>query len=61
MFEDIYLDEKPFFKEFLRILNYVFVGIFVVEMLLKWVGIGFKVYFTSFWCLLDFVIVVVSY
>lgn len=35
----------------------VFSYIFVIEMLLKWVAYGFKVYFTNAWCWLDFLIV----
>lgn len=31
-----------------------------MEMLLKWVAYGFKVYFTNAWCWLDFLIVDVS-
>jgi len=30
-------------------------------MLLKWVGYGFKKYFTNAWCWLDFLIVGVSF
>lgn len=29
-------------------------------MLIKWLALGFKVYFTNAWCWLDFVIVMVS-
>ncbi|KAI2666455.1 Sodium channel protein type 4 subunit alpha B [Labeo rohita] len=35
----------------------VFTYVFVIEMLLKWVAYGFKVYFTNAWCWLDFLIV----
>lgn len=38
----------------------VFSYVFVIEMLLKWVAYGFKVYFTNAWCWLDFLIVDVS-
>lgn len=38
----------------------VFTYIFIIEMLLKWVAYGFKVYFTNAWCWLDFLIVDVS-
>ncbi|XP_030833315.1 sodium channel protein type 4 subunit alpha B isoform X3 [Strongylocentrotus purpuratus] len=60
IFEDIYLDLHPRRQEILKILNYVFFGIFVVEMLIKWSGYGFVKYFTSFWCWLDFCIVLVG-
>ncbi|XP_041464488.1 sodium channel protein 1 brain-like isoform X3 [Lytechinus variegatus] len=60
IFEDIYLDQHPRRQEILKVLNYVFFGIFVVEMLIKWSGYGFVKYFTSFWCWLDFAIVLVG-
>ncbi|XP_075240737.1 sodium channel protein 1 brain-like isoform X3 [Convolutriloba macropyga] len=60
-FEDIYLSERPTMEKTLNIMNYVFVAIFTIEMLLKWVGLGFKCYFTNGWCWLDFFIVMVSY
>lgn len=34
--------------------------VFLIEMILKWIALGFFKYFTSFWTLLDFVIVFVS-
>lgn len=39
--------------------NFVFCLIFIVEMLLKWVALGFTKYFSSFWTILDFIIVFV--
>lgn len=59
-FEDIYLDENPRLKKLLYWTNLVFSMIFVIEMVLKWVALGFHKYFTSFWTLLDFLIVFVS-
>ncbi|KAK5648632.1 hypothetical protein RI129_003524 [Pyrocoelia pectoralis] len=59
-FEDIYLDENPRLKHILYWTNFAFCIIFVLEMLLKWVALGFHKYFTSFWTLLDFSIVFVS-
>lgn len=38
----------------------IFTVIFFLEMLIKWLALGFKVYFTNAWCWLDFVIVMVS-
>ncbi|EEB14510.1 sodium channel protein type 4 subunit alpha, putative [Pediculus humanus corporis] len=35
-------------------------GYFFIEMLIKWLALGFKEYFTNAWCWLDFVIVMVS-
>lgn len=37
----------------------MFSMVFVVEMVLKWMALGFKRYFTSFWTILDFIIVFV--
>ena len=59
-FEDIYLDSKPRLKLILFILNTVFTGFFVLEMLLKWLALGLHQYFTSFWTILDVFIVAVS-
>ncbi|KAG1695920.1 Sodium channel protein 60E [Nymphon striatum] len=56
----IYLDEKPTLKYILMILNVIFVTLFTLEMLLKWLAHGFVVYFSSFWSILDFLIVTVS-
>ncbi|XP_078592375.1 sodium channel protein type 4 subunit alpha B-like isoform X2 [Branchiostoma floridae x Branchiostoma japonicum] len=60
IFEDIYLPTKPQLKAVLYYLDITFVVIFTVEMILKWLGVGFKRYFGSVWCWLDFVIVVIS-
>lgn len=59
-FEDIHLDESPDLKKVLYWTNLAFSVIFIVEMLLKWIALGFHKYFTSFWTLLDFLIVFVS-
>lgn len=59
-FEDIYLDENPRLKKLLYWTNLVFSFIFIIEMVLKWIALGFHKYFTSFWTLLDFLIVFVS-
>jgi len=59
-FEDIYLDDNPSLKYILYWTNLVFCVIFSVEMLLKWLALGFCKYFTSFWTILDFIIVFVS-
>ncbi|XP_033123000.1 sodium channel protein 1 brain-like [Anneissia japonica] len=59
-FEDIYLEGKKTLENVLDILNYVFIVIFTLEMFMKWVGLGFKKYFSSFWCWLDFIIVIIS-
>nr|XP_018669384.1 sodium channel protein type 4 subunit alpha B-like isoform X2 [Ciona intestinalis] len=60
VFDDVTLPSKPKFKFILGVFDRIFTAIFVVEMLMKWVGFGLKKYFTNGWCLLDFFIVVVS-
>ncbi|XP_075562670.1 sodium channel protein type 5 subunit alpha-like [Pelecanus crispus] len=59
-FEDIHINERQNIKLMLMFLDKMFTFIFVLEMLLKWVAYGFKKYFTSAWCWLDFLIVAVS-
>lgn len=59
-FEDIHLDENPPLKNVLYWTNLAFSIIFIIEMFLKWIALGFHKYFTSFWTLLDFLIVFVS-
>lgn len=59
-FEDIHLDDNPNLKLGLYWTNLAFSVIFIVEMVLKWLALGFHKYFTSFWTLLDFLIVFVS-
>ncbi|OXU24164.1 hypothetical protein TSAR_009732, partial [Trichomalopsis sarcophagae] len=59
-FEDIYLDDNPFLKKILYWTNLAFCVLFSIEMLLKWLALGYCKYFTSFWTILDFIIVFVS-
>ncbi|CAG0913025.1 unnamed protein product [Notodromas monacha] len=59
-FEDIYLEQKPYLTDFLHYLNIFFATTFTAEMGLKIVAFGFWQYFTNFWTLLDFFIVVIS-
>ncbi|XP_075415536.1 sodium channel protein type 4 subunit alpha [Tenrec ecaudatus] len=59
-FEDIYIEQRPVIRTILEYADKVFTYIFIIEMLLKWVAYGFKVYFTNAWCWLDFLIVDVS-
>ena len=59
-FEDVNLYSVQLMKDILFWLNIIFATLFTIEMLMKWVAYGFKKYFTSFWTLLDFCIVVVS-
>ncbi|CAI5668451.1 unnamed protein product [Oreochromis niloticus] len=60
VFEDIYLEHRPVLQRVLKMADLVFTFVFLVEMLLKWVAFGFKKYFTSFWCWLDFLILNVT-
>ena len=60
-FEDVNLKIDSTFYNILRIFDYIFTGIFVIEMLFKWLGIGLKKYFTDPWCILDFIIVIVLF
>lgn len=41
----------------LAIAELVFTLLFAIEMLLKWIGFGFRKYFTNAWCWLEFLIV----
>uniref|UniRef100_A0A182M232 Sodium channel protein n=1 Tax=Anopheles culicifacies TaxID=139723 RepID=A0A182M232_9DIPT len=59
-FEDIHLDKNKDLKRILYWTNLVFCLIFIIEMFLKWIALGFTKYFSSFWTILDFVIVFVS-
>ena len=45
---------------FLEIINYVFLGIFTLEMILKLIGYG-RSYFMDGWNLFDFFIIISSY
>ncbi|EPQ04075.1 Sodium channel protein type 11 subunit alpha [Myotis brandtii] len=60
IFEDIHLGEQPKIQELLKCTDNIFTYIFILEMGLKWVAFGFRKYFTSAWCWLDFTIVIVS-
>lgn len=60
VFEDIYLGTQPKIQTILNCTDSIFTYIFILEMGLKWVAFGFRKYFTSAWCWLDFIIVIVS-
>ncbi|XP_073182460.1 sodium channel protein type 4 subunit alpha [Lepidochelys kempii] len=59
-FEDIYIEQRKVIRIILEYADKIFSYVFVLEMVLKWVAYGFKVYFTNAWCWLDFLIVDVS-
>ncbi|XP_032546771.1 sodium channel protein type 5 subunit alpha-like [Chiroxiphia lanceolata] len=60
-FEDIHLQNRQTVKMILNYADITFSYIFLLEMLLKWVAYGLHSYFTDSWCLLDFVIVCLSF
>ncbi|XP_028623112.1 sodium channel protein type 11 subunit alpha [Grammomys surdaster] len=60
IFEDVNLPSRPQVEKLLKCTDNIFTFIFLLEMILKWVAFGFRRYFTSAWCWLDSLIVVVS-
>nr|XP_006986808.2 sodium channel protein type 11 subunit alpha [Peromyscus maniculatus bairdii] len=60
IFEDFNISTRPKIEQLLRCTDNIFTFIFILEMILKWVAFGFRKYFTSAWCWLDFLIVIVS-
>jgi hypothetical protein len=58
-FEDVNLKTNSNKYNILKIFDYIFAGIFIAEMIIKWFGLGLKKYFTDAWCILDCVIVIV--
>jgi hypothetical protein len=59
-FQDVNLKNSSYAVNVINILDYTFTLIFVIEMLLKWFGMGFRKYFTDPWTLIDFLIVIVK-
>lgn len=59
-FEDVKLRDRPRLQRALKYSDKIFTYVFICEMFLKWMGYGFKKYFTNAWCWLDFAIVSVS-
>ncbi|XP_066993816.2 sodium channel protein para [Anabrus simplex] len=58
--EDVHLPQRPILQDILYYMDRIFTVIFFIEMLIKWLALGFKKYFTNAWCWLDFVIVMLS-
>ncbi|XP_058055250.1 sodium channel protein para isoform X9 [Anopheles bellator] len=58
--EDVHLPHRPILQDILYYMDRIFTVIFFLEMLIKWLALGFKVYFTNAWCWLDFIIVMLS-
>lgn len=57
--EDVNLPSRPILQDILYYMDRIFTVIFFLEMLIKWLALGFAKYFTNAWCWLDFVIVMV--
>ncbi|XP_040894508.1 sodium channel protein type 4 subunit alpha B-like isoform X2 [Toxotes jaculatrix] len=60
VFEDVHLQQRQVLQMVLDKADQVFAYLFLLEMVLKWIGCGFRKYFTSAWCWLDFLILAVS-
>nr|XP_041570270.1 sodium channel protein type 5 subunit alpha [Taeniopygia guttata] len=60
-FEDVHLQKREKVKIILDYADIIFTYTFFMEMLLKWVAFGLHSYFTNSWCLLDFIIVCLSF
>ncbi|XP_076621092.1 sodium voltage-gated channel paralytic isoform X36 [Colletes latitarsis] len=58
--EDVHLSARPILQDILYYMDRIFTVIFFLEMLIKWLALGFKKYFTNAWCWLDFIIVMLS-
>ncbi|XP_071554614.1 sodium voltage-gated channel paralytic isoform X13 [Temnothorax nylanderi] len=58
--EDVHLQYRPVLQDVLYYMDRIFTVIFFLEMLIKWLALGFKKYFTNAWCWLDFIIVMLS-
>ncbi|KOB75098.1 Sodium channel protein, partial [Operophtera brumata] len=58
--EDVHLPHRPILQDILYYMDRIFTVIFFIEMLIKWLALGFQKYFTNAWCWLDFVIVMLS-
>nr|XP_042894950.1 sodium channel protein para isoform X2 [Parasteatoda tepidariorum] len=58
--EDVNIGKRPMLQAFLTYMDKVFTVLFFIEMIIKWIALGFRKYFTNAWCWLDFVIVLVS-
>ncbi|XP_050562487.1 sodium channel protein para isoform X34 [Spodoptera frugiperda] len=57
--EDVNLPHRPILQDILYYMDRIFTVIFFIEMLIKWLALGFQKYFTNAWCWLDFIIVMV--
>jgi voltage-gated sodium channel type II alpha len=53
--EDVHLPQNPILTDILFYMDRIFTVIFFIEMIIKWLAMGFVAYFTNAWCWLDFV------
>ena len=58
--EDVNLPKRPILEIGLRYSDKLFNIIFFSEMILKWLALGLKKYYTDGWCWVDFICVLVS-
>ncbi|XP_029952061.1 sodium channel protein type 4 subunit alpha A-like [Salarias fasciatus] len=59
-FEDVHLEDRRVLSLVLDWADLVFTLVFLVEMVLKWSGFGFRKYFSDVCCWLDFLVLDVS-
>ena len=59
--QDANLVEGSTMDRVLTYMDYIYLAVFTLEMIIKIIAWGVRVYFTSFWTLLDFVIVATGY
>lgn len=55
-----YEGESDEYANALKLVNYIFSGVFVIEMILKHLGLGFKRYWASNWNRFDAFVVFAS-
>lgn len=56
----VYSTASEEYLNVLQIANLVFTGIFIIECIVKVLGLGFKIYLSSRWNQFDFAVVVFS-
>jgi len=50
----------PDLKDTMLVINNIFFTIYVLEMFIKWIGLGIVQYFRDPWCMFDFILVLIS-
>ncbi|KAM6941292.1 sodium channel protein type 4 subunit alpha B-like isoform 2-T2 [Lycodopsis pacificus] len=56
VFEDVHLQHRQVLKTVLVTADQVFTCLFLMEMILKWIAVGLKKYFSDAWSWIDFLI-----